>query len=140
MWGRTELALTLANAASLVFDVDIHPAARIGSGVMFDHGAGIVIGETAVTDDDVSILQNVTLGGTGKEDGDRHPKVRSGVVISAGAKVLGNIEIGTMSKVAAGSVVLQSVPPQSTVAGAPAKVVRWHRGNDFPALEMEQTI
>ena len=122
--GRSELAFALANQASLVFCVDIHPAARIGAGVMLDHGSGIVIGETAVVDDDVSILQDVTLGGTGKQRGDRHPKVRHGVMIGAGAKILGNIEIGTMSKIAAGSVVLGDVPPHCTVAGVPARVVR----------------
>ena len=138
--GRKELAYALSNLASLIFGVDIHPAARIGSGVMLDHGVGIVIGETAVIDDNVSILQNVTLGGTGKEHGDRHPKVRSGVMIGAGAKILGNIEIGTMSRVAAGSVVLKEVPPYSTVAGVPAKVVRRNNGKNFPALEMRQKI
>ena len=139
--GRSELAFALASQASIAFAVDIHPAARIGSGVMLDHGTGIVIGETSVVEDDVSILQNVTLGGTGKEHGDRHPKVRSGVMIGAGAKILGNIEIGTMSKVAAGSVVLKPVPPHSTVAGVPAKVVR--RNDDdscCPSMEMDQTI
>ena len=137
---RRELAFAIANLASLRFAVDIHPAANIGSGVLLDHGTGIVIGETAVVDDNVSILQNVTLGGTGKESGDRHPKVRSGVLIGAGAKILGNIDIGEMSKVAAGSVVLKDVPPRCTVAGVPAKVVRWHDGRDIPALDMLQSI
>lgn len=137
---RRELAYAIANLASQRFAVDIHPAACIGSGVMLDHGTGIVIGETAVVDNNVSILQNVTLGGTGKESGDRHPKVRSGVLIGAGAKILGNIEIGAMSKVAAGSVVLKEVPPHCTVAGVPAKVVRWHDSKDFPALDMRQSI
>jgi serine O-acetyltransferase len=139
--GRKELAFALASQASLAFAVDIHPAARIGSGVMLDHGTGIVIGETTVIEDDVSILQNVTLGGTGKEHGDRHPKIRSGVMIGAGAKILGNIEIGTMSKVAAGSVVLKPVPPHSTVAGVPAKVVRRQQDDSCcPSMEMDQTI
>jgi serine O-acetyltransferase len=138
--GRVELAHALANQASVVFAVDIHPAARIGSGVMLDHGTGIVIGETTVIDDNVSILQNVTLGGTGKEHGDRHPKIRSGVMIGAGAKILGNIVIGTMSKVAAGSVVLREVPPHCTVAGVPARVVRHHRDDSCPSEEMDQTI
>jgi serine O-acetyltransferase len=137
---RKELAFVLANAASRTFAVDIHPAAVIGSGVMLDHGTGIVIGETAVVEDDVSILQNVTLGGTGKECGDRHPKIRSGVLLGAGAKILGNIEIGAMSKVAAGSVVLKPVPPHCTVAGVPARIVRHHSVNAAPALEMQQTI
>lgn len=121
--GRRSLALFLQNRISVVFSVDIHPAAVIGRGIMLDHGTGIVIGETAVVEDDVSIMQAVTLGGTGKETGDRHPKVRSGVLISAGAKILGNIEIGHCAKVGAGSVVLKSVPPRTTVAGVPAKVV-----------------
>lgn len=136
---RKELAYTFANLAALHFNVDIHPAARIGSGVMFDHGGGIVIGETAVIDDSVSILQQVTLGGTGKDRGDRHPKIRSGVMIGAGAKILGNIEIGTMSKVAAGSVVLKDVPPHSTVAGVPA-VVRRRHAQTSPAFDMQQII
>lgn len=138
--GRAELAFALANQAAVVFSVDIHPAARIGSGVMFDHGNGIVIGETAVVEDHVSILQEVTLGGTGKEHGDRHPKIRTGVMIGAGAKILGNIEVGTMSKVAAGSVVLRDVPPHCTVAGVPARVVRHHRDDSCPSDEMDQTI
>jgi len=121
--GRQSLALFLQNRISSVFAVDIHPAARIGKSIMFDHATGIVIGETAVVEDNVSIMQSVTLGGTGKEAGDRHPKVRKGVLISAGAKILGNIEIGECAKVGAGSVVLKNVPPRSTVAGVPARVV-----------------
>lgn len=138
--GRTELAFFLANRVSLVFSIDIHPAARIGRGVMLDHGTGIVIGETAVVEDNVSLLQEVTLGGTGKENGDRHPKVRSGVMIGAGAKILGNIEIGMMSKVAAGSVVLRDVPAYCTVAGVPAKVVRQVSSTRCPSLEMDQSV
>lgn len=137
---RPELALALANQAARVFGIDIHPAARIGSGVMLDHGAGIVIGETAVVDDNVSILQGVTLGGTGKDCGDRHPKVRSGVMIGAGASILGNIEIGAMSRIAAGSVVLAPVPPGSTAAGVPARIVRQQPGANVPALDMRQTL
>jgi len=121
--GRNSLALFLQNRISCVFAVDIHPAANIGKGIMFDHATGIVIGETAVVEDNVSIMQSVTLGGTGKEHGDRHPKVRSGVLISAGAKVLGNIEIGECAKIGAGSVVLKDVAPRTTVAGVPAKVI-----------------
>jgi serine O-acetyltransferase len=136
--GRIELAFALSSQASRVFAIDIHPAARIGAGVMLDHGTGIVIGETTVIDDNVSILQNVTLGGTGKVHGDRHPKIRSGVLIGAGAKILGNIEIGAMSKIAAGSVVLKDVMPYCTVAGVPAKVVRRHRSANSPATEMNQ--
>ncbi|RJF99878.1 serine O-acetyltransferase [Noviherbaspirillum saxi] len=137
---RSALGHALSSQASLVFALDIHPAARIGSGVMFDHGTGIVIGETTVIEDNVSILQNVTLGGTGKEHGDRHPKIRSGVMIGAGAKVLGNIEVGTMSKVAAGSVVLRPVPPHCTVAGVPARVVRHHDDAACPSVDMDQMI
>jgi serine O-acetyltransferase len=138
--GRVELASWLANLGSLIFGPDIHPAARLGSGIMLDHGSGIVIGETAIIEDDVSILQNVTLGGTGKECGDRHPKIRRGVMIGAGAKILGNIEIGAFSRIAAGSVVLKPVPAHCTVAGVPATVVRIHRADEIPAETMDQNI
>ncbi|KAA0701046.1 serine O-acetyltransferase [Neorhizobium sp. P12A] len=138
--GRVEMASWLSNLASLVFGPDIHPAASLGSGIMLDHGSGIVIGETAVIEDEVSILQNVTLGGTGKETGDRHPKIRRGVMIGAGAKILGNIEIGAFSKVAAGSVVVKPVPAHCTVAGVPATVVRIHRADEIPAETMDQNI
>lgn len=121
--GRKDFALYLQSRSSSVFQCDINPAARIGRGIFVDHATGVVIGETAVVEDDVSMLHGVTLGGTGKEDGDRHPKVRRGVLIGAGAKVLGNIEIGHCARVAAGSVVLKSVPHNSTVAGVPARVV-----------------
>ncbi|RDV25526.1 serine O-acetyltransferase [Alteromonas aestuariivivens] len=121
--GRHQLALFLQSRNSETFGVDIHPAARIGKGVMFDHATGIVVGETAVIEDNVSILQNVTLGGTGNESGDRHPKIRQGVLVGAGAKILGNIEVGEGSKVGAGSVVLNDVPAHVTVVGVPAKVV-----------------
>lgn len=124
---RRELAAWLANRASVTFGPDIHPAARLGSGIMLDHGSGIVIGETAVVDDDVTILQNVTLGGTGKTKGDRHPKLRQGVMIGAGTNILGNIEIGAFSKVGAGSVVLKDVPPRCSVAGVPAQIIRLHQ-------------
>jgi len=125
LWGRDRraLALYLQSRMSELFQVDIHPATVIGKGVFIDHGTGVVIGETSVIEDDVSILQNVTLGGTGKEIGDRHPKIRRGALISVGAKVLGNIEIGEGAKVAAGSVVLKSVKPNCTVAGVPAAPV-----------------
>ena len=119
----TGLAAHLQNRISEAFGVDVHPAARIGSGVLIDHGTSVVIGETAVVEDNVSLLHEVTLGGTGKESGDRHPKVRRGVLIGAGAKILGNIEIGIGAKVAACSVVLRDVPPHTTVAGIPARVV-----------------
>ncbi len=138
--GRQEGARFLSSQAALAFDVDIHPAARIGSGVMLDHGSGIVIGETAVVEDDVSILQDVTLGGTGRDVGDRHPKVRRGVMIGAGAKILGNFEVGACSKVAAGSVVLKPVEDRTTVAGVPATVVRVHGRAEVPAQEMSQDI
>jgi serine O-acetyltransferase len=121
--GRETLAMFFQNRMSTEFAVDIHPAAQLGSGIMLDHATGLVIGQTAVVGNNVSILQSVTLGGTGKEHGDRHPKVGDGVLISAGAKILGNIKIGDGAKVGAGSVVLQEVPPHTTVAGVPAKVV-----------------
>lgn len=121
---RKERTFTLTSHAAATCAVDMHPAARIGSGVMLDHGTGIVIGETAVIEDDVSILQNVTLGGTGREQGDRHPKIRSGVMIGAGAKILRNIEIGAMSKIAAGNVVLKDMPAHCSVVGIPGRVAR----------------
>jgi serine O-acetyltransferase len=121
--GRRDLAYYLQSRVSTVFQVDIHPAVPIGRGIMLDHATGLVVGETAVIEDDVSILHAVTLGGTGKSAGDRHPKIRRGVMIGAGAKILGNIEVGACSRVAAGSVVLRDVPPKSTVVGVPAKVV-----------------
>ncbi len=136
--GRTEIALYLQSIISQVFAVDIHPAARIGGGILIDHATSIVIGETAVVEENVSILHEVTLGGTGKERGDRHPKVRCGVLLSAGAKILGNVEIGECAKVGAGSVVLSDVPPHATVAGVPAKIVR--RGVDTPAEVMDHNI
>jgi serine O-acetyltransferase len=133
------LALLLQNRISIVFGVDIHPAARIGRGVMFDHATGIVVGETAVIGNNVSIMQGVTLGGTGKEGGDRHPKIRDGVLISVGATILGNIEIGEGAQVAAGSVVLEAVPAHALVAGVPAKIIcKAH--NAQPALVMDHQI
>jgi serine O-acetyltransferase len=137
--GRQDFALYLQSRVSVVLQVDIHPAVPMGRGIFFDHGTGIVIGGTAIVGDDVSILQDVTLGGTGKEKGDRHPKIRRGVLIGAGAKILGNIEIGEGSLVAAGSVVLKPVPPHTTVAGVPAKVVGQAR-YDAPAREMDQIL
>lgn len=132
-------ALCLQNRISEVFGVDIHPAATIGKGILVDHATGIVIGETAVVKDNVSILHEVTLGGTGKECGDRHPKIESGVLIGAGAKILGNIRIGEGAKVGAGSVVLDEVPPHATVAGVPAKVVG-KPTCDNPALLMNHSL
>ena len=119
--------------------MDIHPAARLHSGILIDHATSVVIGETAVVEDNVSMLHEVTLGGTGKETGDRHPKVRKGVLIGAGAKILGNIEIGEGARVGAGSVVLNPVPPHCTVAGVPARIVKGLR-SDEPALEMNHFI
>lgn len=141
MWlqGRRSLALYIQSRVSSIFQVDIHPAARIGFGVMFDHATGIVIGETCVIENDVSILQSVTLGGTGKESGDRHPKIRQGVMIGAGTKILGNIEVGECARVGAGSVVLEPVPAHTTVVGVPARVVGC-AGCETPALDMDQTI
>lgn len=137
--GRHALAHWMQGRASEMFAVDIHPAAVIGAGVFIDHGTGVVIGETAVVGDNVSILQGVTLGGTGKQTGDRHPKIGSGVLISAGAKVLGNIRVGDGAKIGAGSVVLDAVPPHKTVVGVPARVVGTPRA-DQPALDMDQHI
>ncbi|MEM9027155.1 MAG: serine O-acetyltransferase [Pseudomonadota bacterium] len=135
--GRKDFALYLQSLASSAFSVDINPATRIGVGIMIDHGHGIVIGQTAEIGDNVSILQGVTLGGTGKESGDRHPKIGDNVLIGAGAKVLGNIRVGDCSRVAAGSVVLKEVPPKTTVAGVPAKVVG-PAGCPEPARTMDQ--
>ncbi|UVK77406.1 MAG: serine acetyltransferase [Sodalis sp. Fle] len=120
---RQALAIYFQNQISVSFGVDIHPAARIGCGIMLDHATGIVIGETAVVENDVSILQSVTLGGSGKTSGDRHPKIREGVMIGTGATILGNIEVGEGAKIGAGSVVLRSVPAYTTAAGVPAAVV-----------------
>jgi serine O-acetyltransferase len=122
-----------------VFQTDINPAVPMGRGIFLDHATGVVIGETAVIEDEVSILQDVTLGGTGKEDGDRHPKVRHGVLIGAGAKILGNIEVGRCSRIAAGSVVLRPVPANTTVAGVPARVIG-KAGCAEPAVSMNQQL
>lgn len=134
--GRRDLAYFFQMRGSEMFGVDIHPAARIGQGIMIDHAHSIVIGETAVVGNNVSMLHSVTLGGTGKEDDDRHPKIDDGVLIGAGAKVLGNIRIGHCSRIAAGSVVLEEVPPCKTVAGVPAKIVG-EAGCDQPSMSMD---
>ena len=134
--GRESLALFFQNRMSTTFSVDIHPAATLGQGILLDHATGLVIGETAVVGKNVSILQSVTLGGTGKDEGNRHPKIGDGVLISAGAKILGNICVGAGAKVGAGSVVLEDVPAHTTVAGVPAKIVG-RPASDQPALEME---
>ncbi|MDF1814254.1 MAG: serine O-acetyltransferase [Verrucomicrobiales bacterium] len=141
LWNHSRHALScyLQNRISEVFAVDIHPAAKIGKGILIDHGTSVVMGETTVVEDNVSILHEVTLGGTGKESGDRHPKVRQGVLIGSGAKVLGNVEIGEGAKIAAGSVVLKDVPPHTTVAGVPAKPVG-NPGVENPALDMNQCL
>ncbi|MCH2211333.1 MAG: serine O-acetyltransferase [Fuerstiella sp.] len=139
MDGRTLLAIHLQNRISEIFGVDIHPAARIGRGILMDHGTSVVIGETAVVGDDVSMLHEVTLGGTGKASGDRHPKVRRGVLIGAGAKILGNVEVGEGAKIGAGSVVLTDVPPHSTFAGVPAEAVG-RPDTDQPSLYMNHGI
>ena len=136
---RKILALFLQNRISEVFAADIHPAAQIGSGVFIDHATAVVIGETAVVENNVSILHEVTLGGTGKEEGDRHPKIREGVLIGAGAKILGNIEIGRGAKIGAGSVVLKSVPAHVTVAGVPAKFMG-KTEVDSPAMAMDHLL
>ncbi|MDX2158409.1 MAG: serine O-acetyltransferase [Hyphomicrobiaceae bacterium] len=137
--GRRDFALYLQSQSSRIFAVDIHPAARIGKGIFIDHAHGIVIGETAVVGDNVSMLHDVTLGGTGKETGDRHPKIGNNVLLAAGAKVLGNIRIGNCSKVAAGSVVLKDVPDNTTVAGVPAKYVGVSNCPE-PARMMDQRL
>lgn len=137
--GRRDFALYLQSRSSAIFQTDIHPASRIGKGIFIDHATGLVVGETAVVEDNVSMLHGVTLGGTGKAGGDRHPKIRQGVLIGAGAKILGNIEIGHCAKVAAGSVVLKSVPHNKTVAGVPARIVG-EAGCDEPSRAMDQLL
>ncbi|WP_052245365.1 serine O-acetyltransferase [Halocynthiibacter namhaensis] len=137
--GRRDLAYFFQMRVSEAFGIDIHPGARIGRGIMIDHAHSIVIGETAVVGNNVSMLHSVTLGGTGKEDEDRHPKIGDGVLIGAGAKVLGNIKVGHCSRIAAGSVVLQEVPACKTVAGVPAKIVG-EAGCDQPSVTMDQLL
>jgi serine O-acetyltransferase len=139
LWGRgrRDFAYYLQSRSSAVFQCDIHPAAPIGRGIFLDHATGLVVGETAVIEDDVSILHGVTLGGTGKDHGERHPKIRRGVMLGAGAKIIGAIEIGHCARVAAGSVVLKSVPHNTTVAGVPAKVIG-EAGCPEPSRAMDQ--
>jgi serine O-acetyltransferase len=137
--GRSDFASLIQMRVSECFGVDIHPGARIGKGIMIDHAHSIVIGETAVVGDNVSMLHSVTLGGTGKEDGDRHPKIGNGVLIGAGAKVLGNIRVGDCARIAAGSVVLEEVPPRMTVAGVPARIVG-EAGCAQPSLTMDHLL
>jgi serine O-acetyltransferase len=137
--GRRDFALYLQSQSSMVFNIDIHPAAKIGRGIMLDHGSGIVVGETAEIGDHSSLLHSVTLGGSGKETGDRHPKVGRCVMIGAGAKILGNIHVGDCARVAAGSVVLKDVPPKTTVAGVPARVIG-EAGCSAPSRMMDQLL
>lgn len=137
--GERDFALYLQSRSSEVFQTDIHPAAKIGHGIFLDHATGLVVGATAEIGDNVSLLQSVTLGGTGKEAGDRHPKIRNGVVIGSGAKILGNIVVGEHARVAAGSVVLKPVPAYATVAGVPAKIMRV-ADHEEPARSMDQTL
>jgi serine O-acetyltransferase len=137
--GRKDFAMYLQSRSSAVFQCDINPAAKIGRGIFLDHATGLVVGETAEIDDDVSILHDVTLGGTGKENEDRHPKIRHGVMIGAGAKILGNIEVGHCARIAAGSVVIKPVPHNTTVAGVPAKVVG-EAGCPEPSRVMDQML
>ncbi len=137
--GRHDFAFYLQSRSSAVFQTDVHPAAQIGKGVFLDHATGLVVGSTAVIEDNVSMLQDVTLGGTGKETGDRHPKIRQGVLIGAGAKILGNIEVGHCARIAAGSVVLHAVPHNKTVAGVPARIVG-DAGCAEPARSMDQIL
>ncbi len=137
--GRKDFALYLQSQSSRIFGVDIHPSATVGIGIMFDHGSGIVVGETATIGDNCSMLHGVTLGGTGKEGGDRHPKIGDCVLIGAGAKVLGNIEIGRCCRIAAGSVVLSDVPANTTVAGVPARRIG-PAGCPEPARTMDQSL
>jgi serine O-acetyltransferase len=137
--GRRDFAYYLQSRSSAAFQTDIHPAASVGRGIFLDHATGLVVGETAVIDDDVSILHGVTLGGTGNETGDRHPKIRRGVMIGAGAKILGNIEVGCCARIAAGSVVLKPVPDNTTVAGVPARVVG-KAGCAEPSRTMDQML
>ena len=137
--GRKDFALYLQSQSSMVFNIDIHPAAKIGRGIMLDHGSGIVIGETAEIGDHSSLLHSVTLGGSGKEMGDRHPKVGRCVMIGAGSKILGNIHVGDCARIAAGSVVLKDVPPKTTVAGVPARVIG-EAGCSAPSRMMDQLL
>ncbi|MDJ0827176.1 MAG: serine O-acetyltransferase [Rhodobacter sp.] len=137
--GRKDLAYFLQMRVSEVFGIDIHPAAKMGKGIMIDHAHSIVIGETATVGDNVSMLHSVTLGGTGKEEQQRHPTIGCGVLIGAGAKVLGNITVGDCSRIAAGSVVLQDVPPMKTVAGVPARIVG-EAGCSQPSVTMDQLL
>ena len=137
--GRRDIALYLQSRSSEIFQTDIHPAAQFGKGVLLDHATGFVAGETVVIEDNVSILHGVTLGGTGTENGERHPKVRTGVLIGAGAQIIGDIEIGAYSKIAAGSFVTQNVPPRCTAVGVPARIIEG-AGSNNPAETMDQLL
>ncbi|MBS1303581.1 serine O-acetyltransferase [Loktanella sp. SALINAS62] len=137
--GQLDLAYFIQMRASEVFGVDIHPGAQIGKGLMIDHAHSVVVGETAVVGDNVSMLHSVTLGGTGKDEEKRHPTIENGVLIGAGAKVLGNITVGHCSRIAAGSVVLHDVPQMKTVAGVPAKIVG-EAGCSQPSILMDHML
>ncbi len=137
--GERDFAFYLQSRSSDAFQTDIHPAVPFGRGILLDHATGLVIGETAVVEDEVSLLQDVTLGGTGKEHADRHPKIRRGAMIGAGAKILGNIEVGAYARIAAGSVVLRPVQAYSTVAGVPARIIKTGRDSE-PCRRMDQTL
>jgi len=137
--GRAALALFLQSQVAEVFAVDIHPGARMGSGIMIDHATGLVVGETAIVGDNASILHSVTLGGSGRGEGGRHPEVGSGVMISAGAKIIGNIKIGDGVKVGAGSLVIESIPPHVTVVGVPAKIIGAPL-EGTPSFDMNQNL
>ena len=137
---RKDIALYLQSLISIVYSVDIHPAATIGEGILLDHATSFVAGETTVIEDNVSILHEVTLGGTGKEGGDRHPKIRSGVLIGAGAKILGNVEVGQGARVGASSVVLSDVPANVSVAGVPSRVIGQMNRQSSPSLDMNHTL
>lgn len=138
--GRCDVALYLQSLISIIYTVDIHPAASIGKGILLDHATSFVAGETTVIEDNVSILHEVTLGGTGKDSGNRHPKIRSGVLIGAGAKILGNVEVGEGARVGASSVVLSDVPPNVSVAGVPSRVLGENISQNAPSQEMNHTI
>ncbi len=137
--GKRNIALYLQSRSSEIFQTDIHPGAQLGKAIFLDHATGFVAGETVVIEDNVSILHGVTLGGTGTQKVDRHPKIRTGVLIGAGAQIIGNIEIGAHSKIAAGSLVTENVPPRSTAVGVPARIIQGV-GTENPAESMDQCL
>ncbi len=137
--GRQDFALYLQSRSSEIFQTDINPTVTMGKGIFIDHATGVVIGETVTIGDNVSILHSVTLGGTGKDQGDRHPKIGCGVLIGAGAKILGNVKIGDCTRIAAGSLVLKDIPSNVTVVGIPGKVVGV-AGCPEPSRSMDQIL